>query len=88
MLFLCNFKYSKLHLELPRFYKECLITWATLNNSNPSSLDEIVNQIIWNNTHICEDGKSVFNQRLFSKGLCKVGDLFELLCIKPHITEL
>ena len=34
------------------------------------------------------DGKSAFNQRSFSKGLCKVGDLFELVCIKLHITEL
>ena len=65
-----------------------MIAWATLNNSNPSSLDEIVNQIIWNNTHIFVDGKSAFNQRSFSKGLCKVGDLFELVCIKLHITEL
>ena len=32
--------------------------------------------------------KSVFNQRLFSKGFCKVGDLFTLVCIEPRITEL
>lgn len=32
--------------------------------------------------------KSVFSQRLFSKALCSVGDLFELISVKPPMTEL
>ena len=88
MLFLCNFNFSKLPLKLPRYYKECLIAWARLNNCNPSSLDQIANQIIWNNRYICVNDKSVFNQRLFSKGFCKVEDLFKFVCIEPRITEL
>ena len=88
VLFLCNFNLSTLPLELPRYYKECLIAWALLNNSNPSSLEEIANQIIWNNKYICVNGKSVFNQRLFSKGFYKVGDLFKFVYIEPSITNL
>ena len=49
VLFLCNYNFEKLPLELPRYYKECLIAWTLLNKSNPSSLEEIANQIIWNN---------------------------------------
>ena len=49
VLFLCNYNFGKLPLELPRYYKECLIAWTLLNKSNPSSLEEIANQIIWNN---------------------------------------
>ena len=87
LLFYCNFEYSKLPIDLPKYYKECLIAWSLLKNSNPSSLDEIFNQPIWNNRFICIDNKSVFSRKLFSAGLCKVGDLCEFICIKPHITE-
>ena len=87
LLFYCNFEYSKLPIDLPKYYKECLIAWSLLKTSNPSSLDEIFNQPIWNNRFICIDNKSVFSRKLFSAGLCKVGDLCEFICIKPHITE-
>ena len=85
VLFLCNFNFSKLPLELPRYYQECLIAWALLNNSNPCSIDARANQIIWNKRHICVNDKSVVNQRLLSKGFCKVGDciiLFRKVKIK------
>ena len=51
------------------------------------NLAGIFNQPIWNNRFICIDNKSVFSRKLFSAGLCKVGDLCEFICIKPHITE-
>lgn len=53
VLFLSNYNFGKLPLELPRYYKECLIAWTILNKSNPSSLEEIANQIISNNQKIC-----------------------------------
>ena len=87
LLYYCNFEYSKLPIDLPKYYKECLIAWSLLKISNPSSLDEISNQPIWNNRFICIDNKSVFSRKLFSAALCKVGDLCEFICIKPHITE-
>ena len=59
-----------------------------LKNSNPSSHQEIANQIIRNNQCICVNGKTVFNERLFSKGFYKVGDLFKFVCTDPRITEL
>ena len=44
-LFHCNFNYSKLSITLPEFYKECIMTWASLNCMNPSSASEILSTI-------------------------------------------
>ena len=30
----------------------------------------------------------MFNKRVFSKGFCKVGDLFKFVCNDPRMTEL
>ena len=40
-LFHCNFNYSKLSITLPKFYKECIMTWASLNCVSPASASEI-----------------------------------------------
>lgn len=66
VLFLCNYDFAKLPLELPRYNKKCLIAWTLLNKSNPSFLEEIANQIIWNNQYICVNGKSVCSTREYS----------------------
>ena len=86
LLFHCNFEYTKLPLDLPDYYRECLATWTKLTASPVSSMDEIVNQILWNNKFICIGQKSVFNRKFFSLGLHKVGDLFNEIYIKPHTT--
>ena len=86
LLFHCNFQHTKLPSNLPVYYRECLTTWTKLTASPVSSLDKIVNQILWNNKFICIGQKSVFNRKLFSLGLHKVGDLFNEICIKPHTT--
>lgn len=66
MLFLCNYNFAKLPLKLPRYNKKCLIAWTLLNKSNRSFLEEIANQIIWNNQYICVNGKSVCSTREYS----------------------
>lgn len=56
-------------------------------NAQPvTTLEEIVNQTLWNNKFICIGQKSVFNRKLFSLGLHKVGDLFNEICIKQQTT--
>ena len=76
-LFHCNFNYTKLSIALPEFYKECIATWAFLNEDNPSSLSEIANQVIWNNRFICIESKSIYNNRLVDLGIVKIGDLYD-----------
>ena len=76
-LFHCNFDYKKLSITVPYFYKECLISWSSLTENNPSTFEEIVNEVLWNNKNVCIENKSVFSKRLTECGFYKVGDLFD-----------
>ena len=74
-LFQCNFDYAKLPIYLPEFYKECVRTWASFDENNPCTLENLTNQVLWNNKIICINNKSVFSRKLPECGLNKVGDL-------------
>ena len=80
LLLSCNFNIKKLPITLPKFYAECLLTFSehsasvreqilNLSNSSRSST------VIWNNRHILIDGKSVFYQSLFDKGIITLENL-------------
>ena len=58
----CNFQVSKLNISLPAFYGQCLVAWSELNAREPSSVLEIVNQVIWSNKFLCVDKKSVYRR--------------------------
>ena len=68
-LFHCNFNYSKLPISLPDYYKECIVSWASLSSINPSSVSEISNQW-WNNRFICIDSPAS-RCLLISKWTCE-----------------
>ena len=74
----CNFEVSKLNISLPAFYKQCLVAWSELNAREPSSVHEIVNQVIWNNKFLCVDNKSVYRRDIADQGFCKIWDLFSV----------
>ena len=76
-LFHRNFNYARLPITLPEFYKECNVTWSLLNEDNPSSSSGIANQVIWNNQFICIDSKSIYNSRMISLGIVRIGDLYD-----------
>ena len=80
LLLSCNFNVKNLPVTLPKFYVECLQTFSdhsvsvreqvlNLSNSSRSST------VIWNNRHILIDGKSVFYQSLFDKGIVTLENL-------------
>ena len=81
LLLSCNFNVKKkLPVTLPKFYVECLQNFSehsasvreeilNLSNSSRSSI------VIWNNRHILIDGKSVFYQSLFDKGIITLENL-------------
>ena len=73
----CNFNYSKLSISLPKFYKECIMTWASLTCVNPSSGSDIFEQFLWNNRFICIDSCSVYNQKLIDVGVITVRNLLD-----------
>ena len=74
-LFQCNFDYAKLPIYLPEFYIECVRTWASFDKNNPCTLENLTNQVLWNNKIICINNKSVYSRKLHEWGLNKVGDL-------------
>ena len=76
-LFQCNFNFSKLSLTLPDFYRECILTWSSLDYNNPSSFTEISNQFLWNNKCICIESRSVYNQKLIESGFLTIRDLID-----------
>ena len=76
-MFHCNFDLTKLSIALPDFYKECVLTWTPFSEFNPSTLSDIVYQVLWNNRFICVDSRSVYNAKLFNAGLIKIGNLYD-----------
>ena len=71
----CNFDTVKLKTQFPKYHKECFDTWSGLNSRTPVTLNDIMNEIIWNNRFICIDKKSVCRCYLVNLGIIKGGDL-------------
>ena len=75
----CNFLVSKLQLQLPEYYKECLIIRNSLQQPVPSKTDqEIINEYIWNNKQILIENRTVYSKNLRDKCLLKINDLLNL----------
>lgn len=76
----CNYDVHMLPISLPRYYKErfeCFAECSAAKQTKECDLshEAISNTIIWNNKFICINGKSVFNKKLASKGIIRIGDL-------------
>ena len=70
----CNFEFSKLPIEVPLFYKQCLQAWNFLKL--PCDVDsKIEEHILWNNKLILIESKTVYNQRLVNKGIRRINGL-------------
>ena len=74
----CDFDLEKLQITLPKYYKECFecfveCSGAKQRNDSPSH-EDISETVIWNNRFICIHGKSLYNKRLVSKGIIRIGD--------------
>ena len=74
----CNFDVSKLKIQLPAYYKECLDAWSDLNGKKPSSSQEVLNEIIWNNKFLCVEKRSVYRKDLIDLGFLRIGDLISV----------
>ena len=92
-----NFNVSSIPKEIPNFYKECLKSWASFVSSEPTDINEILIQPIWNNNKICQNGKSFFIKELFTLGIYSMQDIiypngtiktiFDLKCTNPKLNE-
>ena len=60
-LFQCNYDLKFLDLEgLPLFYRNILTVWQIVHSKVPLSVNEIKEEILWNNRFIKMGGKTVF----------------------------
>ena len=76
----CNFELQKLPIKLPKFYEECLRSFAKCSGANRGSVqglngNDLAKIILWNNKFICIGGNSVYFKTLTEKGIIKIEDL-------------
>ena len=75
----CAFDLKKLCIQLPKYYEECFRCFAEYSVANKLTeqalCQEIHKTVIWNNKFICIQGKSVFCEALFKKGIITLEDL-------------
>ena len=75
-LFQCNYDLKFLDLEgLPLFYRNILTVWQILHSKVPLSVNEIKEEILWNNRFIKIGGKTVFYKAWVSKGILRIKDI-------------
>ena len=49
----CNFELKHLNIHIPLiFYEKALLAWQSINSFTPSSKEEILNEILWNDRFI------------------------------------
>ena len=72
----CNNDLKFLDLEgLPLFYRNILTVWQILHSKVPLSVNEIKEEILWNNRFIKIGGKTVFYKAWVSKGILRIKDI-------------
>jgi len=79
LLLCCAFDLKKLPINLPIYYEECLRCFAEYSCvsriTEQALCQEIHNTVIWNNKFICIQGRSIFYEELFRKGIITLGNL-------------
>ena len=71
---------QKYPIKLPKFYEECLKSFAKCSAANWGSVqnltgNDLKKNLLWNNKFICIGGKSVYFKTLAEKDIIKIGDL-------------
>ena len=66
----CGFDLKKLPVKLPRFYEECLQSFAersvaTAADTLSMDTNTRANTVLWNNKYICVNGKSILHDGFF-----------------------
>lgn len=75
----CNFNKNDIVKLLPNtLFKDVLINWAERNYFSPVSVNEILSQNLWYNSHICKLNRWLFNESLFKAGIKRVIDIYDL----------
>jgi hypothetical protein len=72
-------EYNMEHTDYPKykdnFYNSIFQTWATLHNRQPNTYDQVLTEIIWNNSSIRVGQNMVYYDDWIQKGIIYVQDL-------------
>ena len=68
----CNFSLSDLRVKVSPFYVECLTLWSRLNTTLPDQVEDIMNEIVWNNKNILVNKKSCYYSDLVEVGMHRI----------------
>ena len=63
--------------SLPKFYEQLLDMWYSIHNTEPTTINEILQENIWYNARILIGNKPVFNKAWFQVGIERIQDLCE-----------
>ena len=74
LLFNCNYDVNTMLMNIPDFYKAVLETWRRISRLKEEK--PFREQIIWNNTDIRIDGKTLLFKTMLQKGLCFLHQIF------------
>lgn len=75
----CNMSRNDIVKHVPDSYlKEMLMIWAPFNYTDPTSVNDILAQKLWYNSHIKIRTKWLFYVTLYENGITKIIDLFDL----------
>ena len=79
LLFQCNYniQFLPLNENLPKFYRDIISHLQKINNINPKTKGDVLNQIIWNNQFIRVNKLSVFFPAWNKVGIEKLSCLFD-----------
>lgn len=72
-LMYCNFTVSKLPIKLSKFYQQALLSWKLCHVHNFSPHKEI----LWNNSHITVNNKSLYKENWIKRDIIFVSTLFD-----------
>ena len=76
-LFQCNYDLKLLGLrDLPPFYNSFITVWQELRSKTPLGVNEMKDEILWNNRFIKMGGKTIYRTWV-SEGIRNINDLLD-----------
>ena len=68
---------AELMKNIPKFYRQVFEYWNEIHNVEPSTANDIYNEVIWNNMFIQIEGKPVWYKNWHDKGIVKIAHLYD-----------
>ena len=75
----CNFNTNdvKFICKANGFWQSVVLNWAEFNFNVPQSTNYVIQQVKWFNSHIRENYKPVFNEKMYEHGVLPIADIVQ-----------